>query len=366
MADRMTDVGRKIRRAGPTPADLGHDLAAVTAAPFTPRSKRETPAPFGSITTTEVCDLSCVMCPFNGPDATKKGGTLAPEQVRKIVDQVPRGSQIYFAATGEFFLDPNAVSHVAYAVQRGLEPLILTHGQSLAPDLIDRLLAVGARAFRISCDSHDAKHYERVRRGGKLEKILAAVDYLNQRRSEFPALSIEINCTLFRKTFGEQQSFEEFWSGKVDRINFNAEYHDTFKFRNLFYMPEKRVDCKIQTYVTPTGKIAPCCAIMVYQHENNVDWLPSITTHTLEQAYQQLCDMYDDPASPLAKHCKDCQWWIMWSPHVAGQTPYNKSVALRSEPATGCEIKKFPETDSGSIVSRLIGRMRRATPLRPL
>lgn len=326
-----TDSGAAVdAKSGPKRGDLGLDLSAMTRAPFTAQASRADSFVFGSITTTEVCNLSCVMCHFNGPNAIKKGKTLDPALVRKALDELPAGFQVPMAATGEFFLDPFALDHLRYAISRGLKPLILSHGQAYTPELLDELLQIGVRGFRMSCDAIDAVHYERIRRGGKFQIILDAVAHLDMRRADFPDLTIEIGCTLFRKTFHLQPQFEDFWRARgVDRVNFNAEYFDIFRYRNLLATPEKRVDCRIQTYVLPSGKISPCCAIMVYAHDHDVEWLPDVRTHSLQQAYDELCDMYDDPGSPLAKQCADCDWWIMWDQGAEGNSPYFRGADLR-------------------------------------
>ena len=46
---------------------------------------------------------------------------------------------------------------------------------------------------------------------------------------------------------------------------------------------------------------------------------------SLQDAYDRLCDMYEDPDSPLAKLCRSCEWWIMWA-HRDSMTPYGRSV----------------------------------------
>src|SRR6185437_8825753 len=202
------------------PADSrDYNLRDITRQPFSPRTPREAPFRFGGITTTEACNLSCVMFHFNGPNATKKAKELTPHNVRTVLDQLPSGSQVHFAATGDFFMDPHAVDHVRYAVSRGLKPLILSHGQLYTPELLNELLEIGVRGFRISCDAIDPVHYARIRRGGEFQKILDAVAHLNSRRTDFPDLIVEINCTLFRKTFSQQAAFEVYWSGKVDAVH---------------------------------------------------------------------------------------------------------------------------------------------------
>jgi pyruvate-formate lyase-activating enzyme len=341
-------------------------LRRVTEQPFEARTPRHGPFRFGGFTTTEVCNLSCVMCHFNGPDAVKKATTMDPGMVRRVLDQIPAGSHVHFAGTGDFFMDPHAVDHLRYAVGRGLRPLVLSHGQLYTPELLEELLRIGIRDFRISCDAIDPVQYAKIRRGGELQNILDAVEYLNGKRGKYPDIKVEINCTLFRKTFPKQAEFEAFWAGKVDAVHFNAEYFDTWHFRNLHHLPTERSNCVIQTYILPSGKIAPCCAVMVHAHDNNVDWLPSVSTHTLEEAYNELCDMYENPESPLAKLCRRCEWWILWAPPKEEATPYYRVATLPPVPAPS-----EPEPDSvpahvlsgwgarlGRALSDVVGKLR--------
>lgn len=96
-----------------------YKLSEVTTQSLDTRIDRRKPLVFGSIATTEVCNLSCVMCHFNGPKALKKGRILSPETVERILDQIPAGEEVWFAATGEFFVDPHALDHLRAAVRRG-------------------------------------------------------------------------------------------------------------------------------------------------------------------------------------------------------------------------------------------------------
>ena len=282
----------------------------------------------GGITTTEVCNLSCVMCHFNGPKAIKKSKTLDPELTQKVLNQLVPGDEIWFAATGEFFMDPHALDHLREASRRGLKPCVLSHVQQFTPELLDQVLDAGVRFIRMSADSTDPELYRKIRRGGELQKILDACEYLRAKKAKYPDLRVEINCTIFKNTFSKQQEMIDFWRGKVDQVNFNAEYYDTWKFRNIFNHPEKRNDCKIQLYVLPSGRIAPCCAMMVYAHDHDVSWLPHIAEVSLDEAYTRLCDLYDNPTSPLGNLCHTCDWWIMWAPSRNGPTPYLRTVPL--------------------------------------
>jgi hypothetical protein len=78
----------------------------------------------------------------------------------------------------------------------------------------------------------------------------------------------------------------------------------------------------------PSGRIAPCCAMAVYQHEHDVTWLPHIDEITsLQSAHEKLCDLYEDPKGPMASICSKCDWWIL---SMSGNSPYIRAVNFDS------------------------------------
>jgi MoaA/NifB/PqqE/SkfB family radical SAM enzyme len=145
----------------------GYDIRAVTNQPFIPRARRVEKFEFGAIATTDVCNLECVMCHFNGPNATKKNTQLPVSLVRKVFDELPAGSKVFMSSGGDLFMDPDAEAHIAYAISRGLKPMIQSHGQLYSPEWLERLLAMGVREFWRSCDTIDPVQYAKIRRGGE-------------------------------------------------------------------------------------------------------------------------------------------------------------------------------------------------------
>jgi len=285
--------------------------------------------PVFGVATTEVCNLSCVMCHFNGPGVKKRKRTLSVEQVEKFMKQIPKGRQLWFSGTGDFFMDPHALEHVRLAHAHGHKPCILTHGQLFSPEVLDSLLENGVRFIRMSVDAIDAETYKNIRLGGKFERILEACAYLRKKKEKYPDLRVEINNTILKPNDDLIQQYCDFWRGKVDGINFNAEYYDTFHFRNTFRpIPEKRNDCELSVYVLPSGRMAPCCATMVVQHEKDQEWMPHIDETSPKEAFQKFQQMYKDPESPLRKICAQCGWWILWAYDEKGETPYWKHVEL--------------------------------------
>jgi pyruvate-formate lyase-activating enzyme len=305
----------------------------VTRQPFTARVERAKTFKLASINTTEVCNLSCVMCHFNGPKATKKSASIAPELVRKLLASRPRGEKVWFVATGDFFNDPHYLDHLRAAREFGLEPRVITHGQSLTPAVADTVLEIGVRDFLFSVDSIDSRRYAKIRRGGRLETVLDACEYLRGKKTEYPGLTTGVSVICLPNQQHSRAQVEEFWRARVDSVQFVSEYHDIFHFRRVFGLPEKRTPCRISMIPLPSGRVAPCCAMAVYSHDEDVSWLPHLAGNTPEEIYQKLCDLYDDPESPLGRLCSKCDWWIQFQPDGQGRSMLNRRVVFDSSNA---------------------------------
>jgi hypothetical protein len=266
------------------------------------------------------------MCHFNGPKAVKKAATLEPALVEAALTGRPRGEKVWFVATGEFFSDPHALAHCRAAVDRGLIPRVITHGQLLTPALIDEILAIGVAEILVSVDSIDPEQYARIRRGGRLETVLEACSYLRRKKHDYPDLRVGVTAICFPKPSTERSMVEEFWRARVDYVQFVSEYFDIFRFRRIFFVPEQRTDCRLELIPLPTGRIAPCCAVAIFAHDHDVSWLPHLAADSPAEAYRKLCDMYDDPASPLGRICRTCNWWAQFHTNAKGETPIYQRV----------------------------------------
>ncbi len=316
---------------GPTrtwPSVDGAALGVITREPFRPKASRSEVPPIGYIFTTEQCQLSCVMCHFNGPKAVRKMATLDPALVRKALSGRRPGESVWFVATGEFFSDPNALLHLRTARDLGLAPRVITHGQLLTPPLIDEILEIGVREILFSVDAIDPDRYAKIRRGGRLEIILDACAHLSMRKHEYPDLRVGVTAICFVRQPTERSVVEEFWRTRVDYVQFVSEYYDVFRFRRVFHLPRRRTDCLLQLMPLPTGRVAPCCAVVIHAHDRDVSWLPHLADDSPEEAYRKLCDLYDDPESPLGEICKTCDWWVQFHTNDVGESPIYERVEL--------------------------------------
>jgi MoaA/NifB/PqqE/SkfB family radical SAM enzyme len=305
----------------------GRRLQDLVDPSFVPKAARLPTPPLGYVMTTERCELSCVMCHFNGPRAARRGVvTLDPAIVVDILRSRPKGDKFWFVATGEFLSDPNALFYIKTASELGILPSVITHGQLLTPDFIDKLLEAGLKQILVSVDSIDATQYARIRRGGNLMTILDAFAYLRRKRWNGADIKFGVSAICFAKNKHSKQEVIDYWSTKVDFLQFVSEYHDVFHLRRLFFVPERRTDCRLEIVPLPSGRAAPCCAVAVYSHDHDVSWLPDLAEVDVTTAYHQLCDMYEDPTSPLAALCTKCDWWTQFHTDADGNTPIYQMI----------------------------------------
>src|SRR5262249_20850466 len=213
----------------------------------------------------------------------------------------------------------------------GHKPCVLTNGLLFTPEFIDQMLKVGVREVSISVDAIEADAYRKIRRGGELSRVLEVCADLRARKKTYPDLVLNVVNVLFKNTFHRQEEFIRFWTGRADRIVFQAEYYNVFKFRNLLYDPGERTDCDIRVYLLPNGQMSPCCAITAYQHNRKVEWLPHIGVTSPEDALGYFKKLYADPHSPLGLLCRDCDWWKMFKRNEQGHSAFTKTVLLPSQ-----------------------------------
>ena len=283
------------------------------------------------ISTTEVCDLSCVMCFFNGPKTKRGQRTLTVEQVRRFIEGVPKGPDLWFMGVGELLTDPNALEHIGTASELGHKPCILTNGQLLKEELIDAFLLRGVRLFRFSVDAIDAETFARIRIGGSFQKILDACHYLESRKSIYHDITIEINTIVFgdwEKTIDE---YSAFWRGKADYVYFNAEIEKHIKFKKLRHpVPGRRSPCTIGLNIMPSGSYYPCCGLVNLYKIQEFSWLPHIDDHSPTQAYNIFLDLYMDATGEWRDICRKCDLWTYFVCYEDGSSPHLVRVDLRS------------------------------------
>ncbi|MGD2146590.1 MAG: radical SAM protein [Anaerolineae bacterium] len=122
------------------------------------------------------CNLRCKLCPVTeGLD--RPAGNMDFELFRKLIDEVYRYVfLIILWDWGEPFLNPAVYDMIAYAKQRGVKLISSTNGMVFADrDHAERLVRSGLDSIIFSVDGIRQETYEKYRKGGELETVLAGI-----------------------------------------------------------------------------------------------------------------------------------------------------------------------------------------------
>lgn len=154
--------------------------------PLPPRSVR--------VSLTDRCDLACVYCRPSRSDGYTLD-RLDLGALRTLLDGLMAAGvrRVRFTG-GEPLLSPHVVEAVRHAAALGADDIALTTNGTLLEKLAAPLRAAGLRRLTLSLDSLDPVRFERITRGGKLERVLAGL--AAARAVGFDEL--KLNCVVLR------------------------------------------------------------------------------------------------------------------------------------------------------------------------
>lgn len=235
---------------------------------------------------TNDCDIDCSFC--YRTRMTREVGYMTLDHFRRIVDEMSGWGYcvMRMVGVGEPALHPEIDAILAYLQQKRIPVEITTNGKLFERIAPDRLLDLGVHTVGVSVDGHDARSYNRLRRGGDHDWLLAMMSDFHARRAARGLKHpwIVIRNVILPGTETERhdriRSFKATWAGISDRIRFNTleplkgAVYDTGRVcDDIFYNLHVRWDGQV-----------PLCA---YQHlYAPQEWLGSVETASLAQLWQ--------------------------------------------------------------------------------
>lgn len=217
------------------------------------------------------CNLRCVMCPV---PTTTRPATLMPEEIfRRAVDEAAREQGFIFfpGGFGESLLHPKWGELLAYAMERGISPIVLlTNGMLLNERNVERLLTLAIDVVMVSIDGVDPETYAKVRVKGDLPTVEANVRRLLERRGGAPKPALALRIIRMRDTEAEIDLFFDRWRpllGPTDQILIN-EFNDwagKVEDRSVLQATTARRRCGpcrmlwMNLSVHADGKVSACC-----------------------------------------------------------------------------------------------------------
>jgi MoaA/NifB/PqqE/SkfB family radical SAM enzyme len=141
------------------------------------------------------CNLRCIYCAVSQPDYVHRDLELDRDEiVRQVVELAPAEFQI--SGHGETSLVKGWHELGRALQERGLSTTMISHlNKPMSEDEIHVLSRLDR--LTVSCDTQDPALYQRLRRGGRLEKVAENIRRILQlcRRDGIPPTYIALNCT---------------------------------------------------------------------------------------------------------------------------------------------------------------------------
>ena len=238
-----------------------------------------------SVEPTTSCNLHCTECPSGLGKISRPSGTMSKRDFIKVIDQLKKNLIyliLYFQ--GEPFLNPDFFEMIRYASKNRVYTATSTNGHFLDNDQAKMTVESGLDRLIICLDGIDQKTYEKYRKGGELDKVLAGirniVKWKKQLRSSRPYVIIQF---LVFKTNASQTPLmkklvKERGANKLELKT--AQVYDYENDRELIpenpkyarYVRDKNGKWKIKrrirnrcfrmwsgAVITWDGRVVPCC-----------------------------------------------------------------------------------------------------------
>ncbi len=178
------------------------------------------------IAVTNVCDMACIHCahPVIKSKPGYRGTFMAPELHTKIVEETKQfKDQLWvfrYAADGESLLHPKYLDFVEETKAAGIGPVDLTtNAMSLTEAMMRRLLLAPIDVIDVSLDAYSKATYEKIRKRGKFDRVVANLRRLIELRDELRSpTKIMTSIIQQSEALDEVEAFKAHWGQYVDEV----------------------------------------------------------------------------------------------------------------------------------------------------
>lgn len=182
--------------------------------------------PIVIVSVTNACDMACIHCAH--PVIKRLPGYrprfMSREIHTRIVEQTrDHGDRLWvfrYASDGESMLNPSFLDMVEEAKAAGIGPIDLTtNAMSLDDDKMRRLLAAPIDVIDVSLDAHSKATYEKIRKRGRFDRVVANLRRLIELRNEMRSpTKIMTSIIRQKEAFDEVEAFRRQWGPLVDEV----------------------------------------------------------------------------------------------------------------------------------------------------
>jgi radical SAM protein with 4Fe4S-binding SPASM domain len=208
---------------------LSPDQLALARGYLDRRVELATGPKYLTIEITNVCNLSCIMCPRRR--MTRQTGFMDFNLFRKIIDEASESVEmVYLHFMGESLLHPNLRDFIDYASSRNMTVALATNATYLTEEKIGDLLKSRLDYMLTSFDGASPEVLERVRSGAKFHAVKENVSRLLRgiRRSN-PRFNAIVQIIRMPDTEKDIPGFLELWGKYPEAI---LKVKDLYDFGN--------------------------------------------------------------------------------------------------------------------------------------
>lgn len=121
-----------------------------------------------------ICPLSCPLCPTGNKSGTHPKGLMSFETFQKVYDQIGRFLyELHLYNWGEPLLNHSIVEMIQYSKQQYNPKIIISSNLSgISDEWAKKIVLSGVDAINVSIDGIHQSTYEKYRVGGKLDQVL--------------------------------------------------------------------------------------------------------------------------------------------------------------------------------------------------
>jgi MoaA/NifB/PqqE/SkfB family radical SAM enzyme len=283
------------------------------------------------IESTNICNLSCIMCPTGRKEQVRKKGYMDFELFKSIVDEMaPWVQATTLHIWGEPLLHPRMFDMIEYCNKKGLRSEISTNATLLNEDRGKRILDAGLDAIYLCLDGMRPETYEQIRVNADYEKTNGNIRRFIELKQNggYQAPFVNLQIIEMEKTVGEVDEFVQAWKlPGVDRINvkpfdsWGGQIEEINALSTEDKPKQERYACPnlwYHTHVYWDGRIAMCDRDfnLAYDLGNvrSADGQVRVLENWNGPKMQELRRLHTQGKTDGVSPCNTCSEWAWWKP----------------------------------------------------
>lgn len=190
------------------------------------------------------CNLKCTMC-GSGKNYKNEDRKVPERTMEEMLKILPALREIRLTGDGDPFFRKDTrefLENFDAAKYPNIEFVILTNGQLLTPKMWGKIKHNNISQIWVSIDATKKETYEKIRIGGKWEKLVNNLKMISELRRTGEVGFFEINMTVMRSNYKEIADFIRFGEKlHCDQVALQRFYGDIPERENVFDPPDRRI-----------------------------------------------------------------------------------------------------------------------------